>query len=257
MVRAPRPGAHGDLVADGVQVGEDVAPACASRRAGRRSGPPGRARRRRTRRARRRRSTAQRRAPRVVGRQPQPAEHARAGRRPRAARRAAAGSGRGSAGPRRRARRTRRSRRSPAAIGSAARRRMKARTRSPPAAAPSRPGSRRISPSRRGTVSGTSSRPVIALQGLRVVARADQRVQRVAGEDQVVRPSRAPARRRRSGSSRRSRFQADVGEREQPRLGSAAGRRGASRTSTSARACVPRASARIAPSTSATYGMST
>ena len=93
----------------------------------------------------------------------------------------------------------------------------------PPPAAPNSTGSRRISPSRRGAVSGTSPSPVIARERLRVVARAEQRVQRVAGHREV---RQRPQHRRGDGErdepriarARRAPQPGEVGDREQPRL---------------------------------------
>ena len=101
--------------------------------------------------------------------------------------------------------------------------------------------------------------PGVALQDLGVVARAEQRVQRVAGERPGRAPSRSPARRRASREQPQVALVGHVGEREQPRLGSQQARRGASEDAATAAADPRRraASARIAPSTSATYGMST
>ena len=70
----------------------------------------------------------------------------------------------------------------------------------PPAAAPSSPGSRRISPSRRGTVSGTSSRPVLRCS---TSALSRVPVSECSGSPASTSraASRSRARRRRSGSS--------------------------------------------------------
>jgi hypothetical protein len=105
-------------------------------------------------------------------------------RRRRGSRRARAGSARGSAvGGRQDAEGDERD--DAATAPSATRARRNASASSPPPAAPKRTGSRRISPRRRGR-----ARDVVEardpLQALRRVARARERVQRVAGDDEVA-----------------------------------------------------------------------
>ena len=102
-------------------------------------------------------------------------------------RRAAAGSGRGSAARPRRARRTRRARARPAAR---AERRARRSHSSDSDAADRRAEQHRLAqdlpePPRDGAA-GRAAGPVARPQRLRVVARAGQRVQRVAGDDEVA-----------------------------------------------------------------------
>ena len=101
--------------------------------------------------------------------------------------------------------------------------RRKASASSPPPAAPKRTGSRRISPEAPRDRPRHLGQAGDALQALRRVARAGERVQRIAGDDEVAqRPQQ-----RRGGGQRPQPRVADaadpqpdeVGRREQPRLG--------------------------------------
>ena len=193
-----------EVVRDGVQVGEDLAPGCPSRRAGRRSGRPAPGAKATNAASTTPPITAQRRRHGARA-ELQPAERARAaedreqrgGQQQVAAEDRQAGGGehaeggdRDEPGRDRQRRAAAHERQHEHAARGGAEQAGLAQDLAEPARDRQRHG----------------AEPGLALQHLGVVARAEQRVQRVAGQHQVVRHPDAPARRPRAAAACRSRL---------------------------------------------------